>query len=89
MHAIATLTERLIEFAETGNQQKIILSDGRVIQGWVMEVNPDGIQLSSGYGDKNGTEQWLNYQQLEGARFEYFDSQQQQWRPFTLYPAEQ
>lgn len=89
MHPIATLTERLIEFAETGNQQKIILSDGRMIQGWVMEINPDGIQISSGYGDKNGTEHWLTYQQLENALFEYFDSQQQQWCLFRIYPAEQ
>ena len=46
------LINRLVEFAESGNQQKIVLT-GQVHQGWVMEITEDALLISTGYSDKS------------------------------------
>ena len=46
------LINRLVEFAESGNQQKIILA-GQSHQGWIMEITEDALLISTGYAEKN------------------------------------
>ncbi|NLZ87564.1 MAG: hypothetical protein GX912_11350, partial [Gammaproteobacteria bacterium] len=48
-----TFINRLVEFAESGNQQKIVLN-GQSYQGWVMEITEDALLISTGYADKSG-----------------------------------
>jgi hypothetical protein len=42
------LINRLVEFAESGNQQKIILN-GNSYQGWIMEITDDALLISTGF----------------------------------------
>ena len=45
------LINRLVEFAESGNQQKIVLN-GQTYQGWIMEITEEALLISTGYADK-------------------------------------
>ncbi len=45
------LINRLVEFAESGNQQKIVLN-GNSYQGWIMEISDDALLISTGFSDK-------------------------------------
>ena len=45
------LINRLVEFAESGNQQKIILA-GQNHQGWIMEITEDALLISTGFAEK-------------------------------------
>ena len=47
------LINRLVEFAESGNQQKIILA-GQNHQGWIMEITEDALLISTGFAEKTG-----------------------------------
>lgn len=75
--------ERLVEFAESGNQQKII-SQGQSYQGWVMEISDEAILISTGYADKSGKDLWLSFEQLQQAELSYYDTQSMQWQVFKL-----
>ncbi len=77
------LIQRLVDFAESGNQQKIELH-GQTYQGWVMEINEQALMISTGYGDKNGKDQWIEFTDLTDATLSYWDNQQDQWATFTL-----
>lgn len=77
------LIQRLVDFAESGNQQKIELN-GETYQGWVMEINEQALMISTGYGDKNGKDQWIEFADLNQAILSYWDNQQDQWAIFTL-----
>lgn len=77
------LIQRLVDFAESGNQQKIELN-GQTYQGWVMEINEQALMISTGYGDKNGKDQWIDFTDLGEASLSYWDNQQDQWAIFTL-----
>ena len=77
------LIQRLVDFAESGNQQKIELN-GETYQGWVMEINEQALMISTGYGDKNGKDQWIEFADLNQATLTYWDNQQDQWAIFTL-----
>lgn len=77
------LIQRLVDFAESGNQQKIELND-QTYQGWVMEINEQALMISTGYGDKNGKDQWIDFADLGEASLSYWDNQQDQWAIFTL-----
>lgn len=77
------LIQRLVDFAESGNQQKIELN-GQTYQGWVMEINEQALMISTGYGDKNGKDQWIDFADLGEANLSYWDNQQDQWAIFTL-----
>lgn len=77
------LIQRLVDFAESGNQQKIELN-GQTYQGWVMEINEQALMISTGYGDKNGKDQWIDFADLGEASLFYWDNQQDQWAIFTL-----
>lgn len=59
-----TLINRLVEFAESGNQQKIILA-GQNHQGWIMEITEDALLISTGFAEKTGNDVWINFSDLE------------------------
>ncbi|ENV43198.1 MULTISPECIES: hypothetical protein [Acinetobacter] len=77
------LINRLVEFAESGNQQKIVLND-QTYQGWIMEITEDALLISTGYADKNGKDAWIQFSDLEQAELSYWDNQQDQWTTFKL-----
>lgn len=79
-----SLEQKLIEFAESGNQQKIILADGQVLQGWVMEINADALLMSTGYHEKTGKDVWIELPQLSHAELQYWDNQHNMWKCFKL-----
>lgn len=76
------LIDRLIAFAEHGNQHKITLPDGQTLQGWIMQIDEDGLLISTGYGDKTGVDHQLSLAQLQGAELSYWDSHAQLWQHF-------
>ena len=77
------LINRLVEFAESGNQQKIVLN-GQTYQGWVMEITEDALLISTGYADKTGKDMWIQFSDLDQAELSYWDNQQDQWTVFKL-----
>lgn len=77
------LINRLVDFAESGNQQKIVLN-GQTYQGWVMEITEEALLISTGYADKNGKDMWIQFSDLDQAELSYWDNQQDQWTVFKL-----
>ena len=77
------LINRLVEFAESGNQQKIVWN-GQTYQGWVMEITEDALLISTGYADKAGKDMWIQFSDLNQAELSYWDNQQDQWTVFKL-----
>ena len=77
------LLERLVEFAESGNQQKIVLK-WQSHQGWIMEITNESLMISTGFADKAGKDIWINFTDLETAQLSYWDNKQDQWVEFKL-----
>lgn len=77
------LINRLVEFAESGNQQKIVLN-GQTYQGWIMEITEEALLISTGYADKSGKDMWIQFSDLQQAELSYWDNQQDQWTAFKL-----
>ena len=77
------LLERLVEFAESGNQQKIVLN-GQSHQGWIMEITDEALLISTGFADKSGNDVWITFKDLEKAQLMYWDNKQDQWIDFKL-----
>ena len=77
------LIERLVEFAESGNQQKIIINRTSY-QGWIMEIAENGLLISTGYNDKVGKDVWLSLEDLQQAELFYWDTKNDQWTSFSL-----
>lgn len=77
------LIDRLVIFAESGNQQKIVLN-GQIYQGWVMEITDDALLISTGYSDKVGKDSWIKFNDLQQAQLSYWDNTQDQWVNFDL-----
>jgi hypothetical protein len=77
------LINRLVEFAESGNQQRIVLN-GQIYQGWIMEITEEALLISTGYADKSGKDAWLQFSDLEQAELSYWDNQHDQWTAFKL-----
>ena len=77
------LLERLVEFAESGNQQKIVLN-GQSHQGWIMEITDEALLISTGFADKSGNDVWVTFKDLEKAQLMYWDNKQDQWIDFKL-----
>lgn len=77
------LINRLVEFAESGNQQKIVLN-GQTYQGWIMEITEEALLISIGYADKSGKDMWIQFSDLQQAELSYWDNQQDQWTTFKL-----
>ncbi len=77
------LINRLVEFAESGNQQKIVLA-GQSYQGWIMEITEEALLISTGYADKSGKDVWIQFTDLGQAELSYWDNQGSQWAEFKL-----
>lgn len=77
------LINRLVEFAESGNQQKIVLN-GQTYQGWIMEITEEALLISTGYADKSGKDMWIQFSDLQQAELSYWDNQKDQWTTFKL-----
>jgi len=77
------LINRLVEFAESGNQQKIVLN-GQTYQGWIMEITEEALLISTGYADKSGKDMWIQFSDLQQAELSYWDNQQDQRTTFKL-----
>ncbi|MFH7806339.1 hypothetical protein [Acinetobacter sp. BSP-53] len=77
------LINRLVEFAESGNQQKIVLA-GQTHQGWVMEITEEALLISTGFAEKTGKDMWIQFADLQQAELYYWDNQQDQWTEFKL-----
>ncbi|ENW06104.1 hypothetical protein [Acinetobacter beijerinckii] len=77
------LIERLVEFAESGNQQKII-SNGISYQGWIMEITEDALLISTGFADKSGKDFWLKFSDLNTSELYYWDTRPNEWVKFEL-----
>ena len=78
-----TLMNRLVDFAESGNQQKIVLN-GQNYQGWIMEITDEALLISTGYADKSGKDSWIQFTDLSQAQLSYWDNRQDQWVEFKL-----
>ncbi|MDQ1209135.1 hypothetical protein QE380_002058 [Acinetobacter baylyi] len=77
------LINRLVEFAESGNQQKICIHQ-ETHQGWIMEISEDALLISTGYADKSGKDVWIKFEDLAQAQLYFWDNQLDQWQRFTL-----
>ena len=77
------LMNRLVEFAESGNQQKIVVA-GQSYQGWIMEITDDALLISTGFADKSGKDFWISFNDLQQASLSYWDNKTDQWVDFTL-----
>jgi len=77
------LIERLVVFAESGNQQKIILN-GYSYQGWIMEITEDALLISTGFADKSGKDFWLKFADLNNAELYYWDTRPNEWVAFKI-----
>ena len=75
--------QRLVEFAESGNQQKILLA-GQSYQGWIMEISADALMISTGFNDKHGQDVWLKFSDLAAAELYFWDTQTDTWTQFFL-----
>lgn len=75
--------ERLVEFAESGNQQKIVLN-GQSHQGWIMEITDEALLISTGFADKAGKDIWIQFTDLPQAELSFWDNQQDEWVEFKL-----
>lgn len=78
------LAERLVDFANAGNQQKIILATGQTTQGWIMEITDEALLISTGFSEKVGKDIWINLTDLAQAELWYWDNRQDCWLTFTL-----
>lgn len=79
------LAEQLVTFAESGNQQRIQLLTGQVIQGWIMEITDTALQISAGFNDnKSSADFWVDFDQLDLNQLYYWDIKQDNWQQFQL-----
>ncbi len=77
------LVQQLINFAEAGNQQKIVLANGQILQGWIMEITDDALLISTGFNEKAGQDIWLQFKDLDNAELWFWDNHHQHWQMFT------
>ncbi|OTG95768.1 hypothetical protein [Acinetobacter sp. ANC 3832] len=77
------LINRLVEFAESGNQQKIVLN-GQTHQGWIMEISDDALLISTGFADKTGKDIWIQFSDLNQAELFFWDNKTDQWLEFKI-----
>lgn len=73
------LAEKLAEFAERGNQQRIHLGTGEMLQGWVMEISDTALLISTGFAEKTGKDEWIEFTNIDLTRLEYWDNQADGW----------
>ena len=82
---MADLAEQLIDFAEAGNQQRISLTNGQVLQGWIMEINEHALLISTGFNENSGQDHWVEFNQIDLTQLAYWDTQQQEWQAWTIH----
>ena len=78
-----SLINQLIDFAESGNQQKIVLNQ-TIYQGWILEITEDALLVSTGYSDKVGKDVWISFSDLAQAELFFWNNQTDQWQNFKL-----
>lgn len=78
------IAEQLAEFAERGNQQRIYLKNGQMLQGWIMEINENALMISTGFAEKTGKDQWIDFADIDLKQLEYWDNQQHGWVTWQL-----
>ena len=78
------IAEQLAEFAQRGNQQRIYLKHGQMLQGWIMEINENALMISTGFAEKTGHDQWIDFADIDLTRLEYWDTQAQLWTAWQL-----
>ncbi|RYY80925.1 MAG: hypothetical protein EOO69_00480 [Moraxellaceae bacterium] len=78
------LAEHMANFAESGNQQRIYLQNGSMLQGWIMEINEDALLISTGFNEKSGQDSWVNFAEMDLSRLEFWDIGQQQWLSWQM-----
>ena len=77
------LINRLVEFAESGNQQRIVLN-GQSHQGWIMEITEEALLISTGFADKAGKDVWINFSDLDQAELFFWDNKNDLWVEFKI-----
>lgn len=77
------LINRLVEFAESGNQQRIVLN-GVIHQGWIMEISDEALMISTGFAEKSGHDTWLKFEDLKQAELYFWDNQNDVWVEFKI-----
>lgn len=78
------LAEQLVEFAESGNQQRIQLKNGQVLQGWIMEISENALQISTGFAEKSGQDSWIAFDDIDLTQLFFWDSLQSGWQQFNI-----
>ncbi len=74
-----------IDFAESGNQQRLRTRDGKLWQGWIMELNDGALLISVGEGER-GQGQWLALDQIDRESLAFFDPRGAGWTAFRFDP---
>jgi len=74
---------QLVDFAELGNQHRIQLKDGKVLQGWIMEIHEEDLLISTGFSEKQGKDDWIRFDTIDLDQLEYWDTKQQVWLKFV------
>lgn len=82
--ATPDLAEQFIAFAESGNQQRIQLKTGQILQGWIMEINETALQISSGFAEKTGQDSWIEFDSIDLNQLFYWDIKQSLWQQFNI-----
>ena len=77
------LINRLVEFAESGNQQRIVLN-GVSHQGWIMEISDEALMISTGFAEKSGSDTWLKFENLTQAELYFWDNKNDLWVEFKI-----
>lgn len=77
------LINRLVEFAESGNQQRVVFN-GQTHQGWIMEISDEALLISTGFADKSGKDFWIQFDELKHAELYYWDNKNDQWVEFKI-----
>lgn len=78
-----SLADRFVAFAEAGNQQRLVLQSGAVLQGWIMEITEDSLLISTGAGE-TGKDNWVQLSEIDLSSLAYWDTRLQSWQGFTL-----
>lgn len=78
------LAAQLANFAERGNQQRIYLKNGQMLQGWIMEISEDGLLISSGFNEKSGQDHWLTFAAIDLSRLQFWDVSEQHWMSWAI-----
>jgi hypothetical protein len=81
------LAEQFVQLAESGNQQRIQLRDGQILQGWIMEISETALQISTGFAEKSGQDRWIEFNEVDLDQLFYWDIQQSVWQPFMIKPS--